>query len=310
MFAAGQAHDLAVDLGTANVRVFARGRGLVADEPSVVRVRREPRAIVAIGAQALAAGPDREGSFPVHPLRMGVVWDVESAGWLLSTMLRRAGGLSLMRPVVLACAPSDASPSEVESLREALHRAGAARVTIVPEPLAAAVGIGLDMSSPRAQMIVDIGDGVTDVAVIRDGRVEAASALRIGYSNLRSAVADRLLQEGLGIHSPAALDTLVRRAGAPGAERALAGVREAMTPVAEAMAEAVRAAWERLAPAASCEVSEGGIWLTGGGASLGLLTDAVGRATSIEVHIPPNPLLAVITGASRMAFETARRTPL
>jgi rod shape-determining protein MreB len=300
---------VAVDLGTANVRVFAHGRGLVADDPSIVRMRRESHSIVSVGSNAGAGGEAGGASFPVHPMRKGVVRDVECAGWLLSAMLRRAGGLSLVRPAVLACAPSDATGDEIESLREALRRAGAARVTIIPEPLAAAVGAGLDMASEHAQMIVDVGEGVTDVAVLRDGLIEAAWAVRVGCSDLRSAVADHLLRAGVGMPSPAAIDAMIRRADAAGADgsggRALLGIREAMAPVVEAIATEVRAAWGSLAPGASCEVIEGGIWLTGGGACLRVITEGVARVTAIDVHVPANPLHAVITGASRIASSEA-----
>jgi rod shape-determining protein MreB len=317
----GPAHDIAVDLGTARVRVFALGRGLVADEPSVVHVRRSPLALVAAGASTGATGLASEGSFPVRPLRDGVVRDVQCAGWLLSVMLRRARGLSLVRPTVLACVPSDADADEIEALCEALRHAGAARVTVVPEPLAAALGAGLDLSSPHAQMLVDVGEGVTDVAVVRNGLVDETLAVRVGCSGLRAAVMDRIASILGVVPSEARAEELVRRAQQDGVGAALSVkltlepahvsrtgtasfdrevITAAMEPVVDTIVEGVREACRRLSAEASCEVIQNGLWLTGGGACLPLLVERISRGTGIQARVAADPLHAVIRGASRI----------
>lgn len=321
---AGRAeHDVAVDLGTARVRVFARGRGIVVDEPSVVRVRRDPLALLSVGTFADAPGASEPG-FPVRPLREGVVRDVECAGWLLSAVLRRARGLSLVRPVAIACTPSDAQPGEIDALREAFQRAGAAQTTLVPETVAAAVGVGLDLSSPHAQMLVDVGEGVTDVVILRNGMVERTLAVRVGCRALRSAVADLITGLVGAPPSDAATEELVRAAlAAPGEGESLpldlekgtlavgnraptmdieaAAVHAALEPIVESIVGAARAAWTRLGDESSCEVIENGVWLTGGGARLPMLVERIGRDLGIEVRIPENPLHAVVLGAGRMA---------
>lgn len=317
-------HDLAIDLGTAYVRVFARGRGIVADEPSLVRVWRSPLAVESVGARARAPHADDGASFPVHPLRKGTVRNEESAGWLLASLLRRAWGLNLVPPRVLVCAPTSASVEEVESLREALRFAGASAITVVPEPLAAAAGVGLDPASPHAQILVDAGEGVTDVAVIRTGRIEASRAIRVGCSDLRSAVAD-FLSVSHGLLPPAdAVEDLVRRADASGPEaqtipfetaeaaggaggpRTIAIDRASVLRVIESTLDrlvgVVHDVWGALPERTRDEVRGNGLWLTGGGARLRLLVERVRNATSVEPRIPENPLLAVITGASRMAL--------
>ncbi len=326
LLARRRAHDVAVDLGTARVRVFAPGRGPVADEPSVVHVRRDPLALVSVGALADTRGQGAECGFPVRPLRDGVVRDVECAGWLLSAMLRRAQGLSLVRPTVLACAPSDATPDEIEALREALRRAGAARSTVVPEPLAAAVGAGLDLASPHAQILVDVGEGVTDVALLRNGLLEATLAVRVGCSSLRAAVMDHVTCLLGVVPSEAAVEDLVRRmapalspveAEAATVELTLEPARDgnrartvsirrqtvaaAMEPVVETIVGAVRRTWSRLSAEASCEIIENGVCFTGGGACLPMLVERMSRGTSLHARVPANPLHAVILGASRMA---------
>ncbi len=157
--------SLAVDLGTAFTRVWARGRGLVSETPSRVRDAR--------------------------PLRGGVVVDVERAAQLLEPLLWRARRFGWGRPAVLACAPSDASPQEVERLRASLCRAGAANVRVEPEPLAAAVGAGVDPG--HAQLLADVGAGVADVALLRGGRILRSWALRgDGLADRSAAVADLL----------------------------------------------------------------------------------------------------------------------
>ena len=326
LLAKRRAHDVAVDLGTARVRVFARGRGLVADEPSVVRVWRDSRALAGVGAHADALDPKGTSSFPVWPMRDGVLRDVECAGWLLAAMLRRTRSASLVRPIVLACAPSDANPDEIENLREGLRRAGAASATVVPEPLAAAIGAGLDLASRRAQMLVDVGEGVTDVALLRSGRLEETLAVRVGCSSLRAAVRDHVTCLLGLVPSEAAVENLVRTAVSAGREEAETvelslvpasgggrtgsvsierdSVTAAMEPAVEAIVGAVRGAWSRLSDEPSCEIIENGVWLTGGGACLPMLVERISRGTSLHARVSANPLHAVILGASRMTAAT------
>jgi rod shape-determining protein MreB len=310
------AHDIAVDLGTAYVRLSAPGRGLVLEEPSVVRVRRSPLSVENVGARAAEdRGADRS-SFPVRPVLKGVVRDVECAAWLLAPLLRRARGLTLVRPAVLACAPSDATAAEREAVSDALLRAGASRVAILPEPLAAAVGAGLDVASPYVHMLVDVGEGVTDVAVIREGRIELAVAARIGCADLRSRVADLVASSFGVLASGAEIESLIRRAdlaspdevlplgGARGSTPALtaATVVSAMASVLDEMARLVHGDWLRLPDRESCQAIESGICLTGGGATLRSLGETIARRTRIDVRVPPRPTHAVIAGAGRMAF--------
>jgi rod shape-determining protein MreB len=308
------------------VRVFARGRGLVADEPSLVRVWRSPLAVESIGTRAQAPHADEGASFPVWPLGKGVVRNEESAGWLLAALVRRAWGLNLGSPRVLVCAPTDATTGEVESLRNALRRAGASAITVVPEPLAAAAGVGLDLASPRAQALVDVGEGVTDMAVIRQGAIECSHAQRVGCFDLRAAVADFLALSHGSLPATDVIEDLVRRADASGSEtptlrlemgegrghgdgvkRTIAVDRvallDAMDPPLERIAGVVRETWDTLLDQTRAEVSQGGLWLTGGGARLRLLVERVQRATSLVPKVPENPLHAVITGASRLAIS-------
>jgi rod shape-determining protein MreB and related proteins len=303
--------DVALDLGTANTRLYARGRGLVADEPSVLAI------------------DERE----VLPLRAGVVVDVTAAAALLRPFLRRARRGGLIRSRVLACAPAGATAEQREALREVARRAGATRVMIAPEPLAAAIGAGLDVASPYAQMLVDVGAGVTDVAVLRSGRLLLAAGLPIACGTLRNAVQTAAAERCAVDLGPAEAETLMRRAGAgdPGAAQdrgapptfaavgrdrasgrrvgvalrrdALQGAMEG--PVA-ALVGSMRRLLRELPPRVACEVIESGICLTGGGALLPGLRDRIAAGTAHEVRTAADPMHAVINGARRMLGVAAR----
>jgi rod shape-determining protein MreB len=304
--------EIAVDLGTAFTRVYARGRGLLADEPSLVRVRPGARSAEAVGRRA--SEPGRGVARP--PLRGGAIVDAEAATLLLQKLLWRARGSVLVHPAVLVCAPADARPHELEALREATREAGASTVSVAPEPLAAAVGSGVDMGSRYAQMVVDVGEGVTDVGVVRSGRLAGTRTLRIGCGELREAVREVAARHGLQL-GPGEAERLAGalaggaevlmatgRDTATGRERR-AGVRarevaEAVEPLFAQVAATVMAAWRDLTPEASCEVIESGVLLAGGGALIAGLRERIAAETALDVRRAPDPLYAVISGARRM----------
>lgn len=253
--------DVAIDLGTANTRVFAAGRGLVGEMPSVV-------------------------GHAFHPLRRGVVVDIGGAAELLEPLLGRARRFG-SRPRALACVPSDATTDERNALRQATRAAGARDVAIVEEPLAAAIGAGLDVGSPYAQMLVDIGDGITDLAVIRSGALLHTDSLRLGCGDIRDTVVD----EG---HAELRADTLMRQRCN---EAALTGD---MFGVVEQIAMFVDDFVRDLPDAIAAEVVESGICATGGGAHLLALVQLIRERSGMTLTVAHDPLHAVIYGASRM----------
>ena len=224
---------------------------------------------------------------------------------------------------MLACIPSDATPGETASLRAALERAGAREATIVPEPLAAAVGAGLDLAQPYTQFVVDVGEGVTDAAIVREGRIELAGAVRVACAESASrhrAARDRVPPIRL---APQEAQRVLEIVGADGAgartDRVLVPASgRRVSPPAKPWCRAPRwpPPWShrsrqsfaqsgrsgrRLDEKASCEVIESGILLTGGGARLQGLATCLQLATGLDVRVAPHPLHAVILGASRMA---------
>lgn len=321
------APDVAIDLGTANTRFYAAGRGLIADEPSMVKLSAQSGTVESVGNVAIQQPFTDHDKNLISPVRQGVVTDVEAASALLHPLFKRVGWLGLSRPRVLACAPTDAREEEREALIEATRRAGASAVALAPEPLAAAIGIGMDVASVYAQMIVDIGDGVTDIAVIRSGSLVATFALRVACSNLITSVSQAITEKHQVEPYHREAERLIWRIGA---ERAIASlpyvvagadcktgsqrriyvprreVSDAMNPVLNTIVSAVREAVKDLPPEIGCEVIESGIHLTGGGACLPGLAGLIAAETHLDVHPAKNPLRAVINGARQMLVTGAQ----
>ena len=316
------APDLALDLGTANTRLYALGHGLIADEPTLVKIQPETGVIEAVGARAARLSRLDHQALSVSPLHAGVVADVEATTSLLKSFLKRAHRFGILKPRALACAPTGACDEEREALVEATRRAGAAAVIVVPEPLAAAIGAGLDVSSPYAQMLIDIGDGVTDIAVIRSGTLITTSAVRTACSDLRHSVSQMIAFRYGVLLFPQESERLTHLVGAAqdyeherlfvtagtdlltGAPVSLCvsshDVMEAIEPSLDTIIEAIHRTVRDLPLKTSCEVIENGLCLTGGGAQLQGISDRLAKATSLDVRVANNPMRAVINGARQM----------
>lgn len=316
--------DVAVDLGTANTRVFTAGAGLFVDVPTKVKISPRKKRIYYNPAEN---GSTRKSEI-VMPLQEGVIRDVPAAAILLKNLLKKACCFGLYRPRVLICAPSDVSEREKAALVEATQKAGAAAVAIIPEPLAAAVGAGLDISSPYAQMLVDIGDGVTDIAIIRDGNLIQTAATRTAGSNLHRAVQRMMAARYPVIISRNDAEVLTRKLGAvyrnprPDFLKIYGvgdsgqkipvdvlgrDVCEAINPVVQTIVETVRQAVREMSPEVCAEVAETGICLTGGVAELPGIDKLISDTTNLPVELAPAPMNSVINGA-RLMLETSVKT--
>lgn len=279
--------DIAVDLGTATTRVSTLRHGGMVEGPSASALQR------------------------------GVIVNPEAAASVLQGLLTRLRWLGLMRPRVLACTPTDATPEERAAVVTAARDAGAVAVAVVPEPLAAAVGAGLDVASPYAQLVVDIGHGVTDCAVIRQGELIASRAVRIACVDLHTAAA-ALAARRTGLQLlPGEAERLVQRAGVPprigeppaikvtgrfARERVSAlvdarEVAEVLEPVVAGMLGGVIALLHDLPGRAGAEIIESGLLVTGGGALLPGMCERLADATGIAARRAADPLRAVIRGA-------------
>ena len=307
---------IAIDLGTANTRLYACGQADIAEEPSLIQHVKE-------GGEACY--PDEyiahlNAKFVSSPLRGGVVVDVNNAISLLRPMLRRSGNW-LRQPVSLACAPTDTSEKERKRLADAVLGAGAAHVAIIPEPWAAAIGAGLDTTLPSAQMLIDIGEGVTDLAVIRDGRLVFTSAVRTACHDLQQAIKNEVLSRYRVTLYPADLEKLTHEISSSfdheASSSALLTLRgmdiirrrqveitirheeivNAMAPVLAKILRMIETGIRKIPPRFAAEVYNSGICLTGGGSCIRGIDRLIAARTNLAVRIAPDPKHAVINGA-------------
>jgi len=308
--------SIAIDLGTANTRIYGGQGEDFREEPSLVRHTRQDQEIQA---------PDDYFTYlnnhlASSPLRGGVIVDIHNAVSLLKPLLRRER-IGLRQPVSLACAPTDTSELERKLLARAVLDAGAAQVTIIPEVWAAAIGAGIDVTLPSAQMLIDIGEGVTDMAVIRDGRLVFATATRTACSDLQKAVRTSIISRHRVCPTPAETERLTHELAALHQDNDLTGrdilvqgmdiirrkevdiavhnreIIDAMAPVLAKILKMIETGIKKLPEKISCEIVESGICLTGGGSCIPGMDRLIAANTSLEVRIAPDPMHSVINGA-------------
>jgi rod shape-determining protein MreB len=320
------ARDVAIDLGTANTLVYLRGRGIVASEPSVVAIDAMTGQVEAVGSEAkrmIGRTPARISA--VRPLRHGVITDFEVTEAMLRYFMRRVdqprfGG----RPRIVMCVPSGVTEVEKRAVIDASHAAGARQVSLIEEPLAAAIGAGLPIGEPRGHMVVDIGGGTTEVAVIALGGIVVSESLRIGGYELDDAVSNHLRHEhGLAIGAQTAEDIKVTLGSAwedvdpidvEVRGRHLASglpkqvlltsdeIRSALADPVEAIIGAVRETLERTPPELAADITRTGILLAGGGVLLRGFAERLSEETGMPTRLADDPLTCVAIG-SGMALE-------
>ena len=313
--------ELGIDLGTANTVIYERGTGVVISEPSVVAFAGDE--VIAVGS----AAKEMEGRAPsrisvVHPLRGGTISDFQAAHVLIEKLVRRAAGSrARILPRVVACVPGCATDIECKAVEEAVRAAGARAATFLPQAVAAALGAGLDITTTRGAMVVDIGGGTTEIAVLALSGVVAMHSIKIGGDFLDNAIAARLRHDRfqIGPLTAEALKIKLGFAGRPpgraatrvsgfdmacGAPRA----REVSEDVVgEAMAEGIdritRAVWsvlEQTPPDLAADLLESGITLTGGGAQITGLAGELSLRTNVPTTVAPDPLECVARGAGEV----------
>ncbi len=320
--------DLALDLGTANTRLFARGRGLIVDEPTLIKLEPATRAVEAFGLTAAKLASVDPQAFYFSPMHAGVVTDVEAAGLLLKAFLGRFRTLGLMPQRALACTPTDLAAVERQALLEALGRAGLAEVVTVPKLLAAAIGAGWDVASEYGQLIVEVGAGITEAAVIRSGELLKSYSLRLGCGDLHRALiqavaarygvllfpreAERLTHAvGISNESDESREFITTGTDLLSGRTVCLSVTSydvlfAAESVVEMIVDNLAAFIEKLPPELACEVIENGIYLTGGGALIKRFPERLALATQLDVTIAYDPLRAVILGAQEMLQVSAK----
>jgi rod shape-determining protein MreB len=321
--------DLAVDLGTANTLVYAPGRGIVLNEPSIVAVHVHDRSVLAVGSQAKAMLGRAPGSIDViRPLRHGVIADYDSTEKMLQYFIRRAHqSRSPARPRVVISVPSGITQVERRAVHESAVHAGARKVHLVPEPVAAAMGAGLPIAEPGANMIVDVGGGTTEVAVISLSGIVHCTSLRIGGDDMNDAIAQHVRKShGLLIGERRAEEIKIALGSAhpqlddagplpvkgrdltTGLPRTItvtvAEIRDALREPVTAVVEAVRVCLEQTPPELAADIVDNGITLTGGGALLPGLDQLLNHETSLPILVSEDPLTCVVRGAGRVLDDS------
>jgi len=316
------ARDIAIDLGTANTLVWSRGRGIVLDEPTVIAVNTRNGDVLSMGHEAYDMVTDTPSHIVVdRPLRSGVITDFETTARLLRLLFGRIGLSRFSRPRALLCVPSALTGVERRAVVQAAEQAGAARAQLIEQSMAAALGAGLPVDEPVGSMVVDVGGGTSQVAVISLGGVVAAKAVRTGGFDLDAAIqayvrheyamaiGDRTAEQlkiQIGSAYPQAnepqaeirgrdLATGMPRTVLIGAEE----VREAITDCVTAIIGAIAATLADCHPELTHDVITRGLCLTGGGALLHGLDSRIAQESQIRVRVTEQPLASVVTGAGR-----------
>ena len=326
--------DLAVDLGTANTLVYAKGEGIVLDEPSVVAIDQRSGAIVAVGATAKEMlGRTPEGIIALRPLRDGVVADFETTERMLRYFIQKIHGRRLLtKPRLVICVPSGITAVEQRAVRDAGYAAGARRVFVIEEPMAAAIGAGLPVHDASGSMVVDIGGGTTEVAVISLGGIVTSLSVRVGGDRLDDALITHVKREySLLLGERTAEDVKVALGSAfptrnePQAQvrgRDLIGglprtviltsdeVRRAYDEVVTAIVDSVRATLDRTPPELAGDVMDSGIVLTGGGALLRGLDERLRHETGMPVRVASDPKRCVALGTGRCVEDFQALKPV
>ncbi|MFP5331957.1 MAG: rod shape-determining protein [Acidimicrobiia bacterium] len=324
---AGQ--DMAIDLGTANTLVFVRGQGIVLNEPSVVAINSQNGRALAVGMEAKRMiGRTPANITAIRPLRDGVIADFDITEKMLRYFIQKVHRRRWARPRIVVCVPSGITPVERRAVEEAAYHAGARRAYTIEEPMAAAIGCGLPIAEPSGSMVVDIGGGTTEVAVISLGGIVVSRSIRVGGDELDEAVIDWVKKEHNVLLGERTAEQLKMAVGSawPQPEEPAAEVRgrdlvtglpktilltapeirEAIEEPTQAVVDAVKYTLDKTPPELAADIMERGIWLTGGGALLAGLDQRLANETGMPIVTAAKPLQSVVVGSGKCLeeFET------
>jgi len=316
---------MGIDLGTANTLVYVSGKGIVLQEPSVVAIDQDKRVPLAVGEDAKKMLGRTPGNvMALRPLRDGVIADFDTAELMLKHFIRRVNeGKALVPPRIVIGIPSGVTGVERRAVMEAAHQAGARDVYLIDEPVAAAIGAGLPVAEPTGNMIVDIGGGTTEVAVLSLQGTVLSESVRVAGDELSESITqymkkvhnlvigERTAEEvkiQIGSAYPSNEDDVVLEvrglhllSGLPCTVAVKQGdVRESMSEPLSVIVEAVKRTLERTPPELASDIIDRGIMLAGGGALLKGLDTLISHETGIVVHVAPDPLSCVVLGTGRV----------
>ena len=316
--------DIGIDLGTANVLIHVKGKGVVLNEPSVVAIESDTKRVLAVGEDARKMVGRTPGNIvPIRPLKDGVIADFEITEAMLKHFIARVGGRKwYSHPRILICAPTNITSVEQKAIREAAERSGAKEVFLEEEPKAAAIGAGMDIFQPSGNMVVDIGGGTTDVAVLSMGDIVTASSIKVAGDKFDASIMryiktkyKLLIGERTSEDIKINIGT-VRSVGTP-REMDIRGrdmvsglpytisitsdeIREALWDSVTAIVSAAKGVLERTPPELSADIIDRGVILTGGGALLDGLDELMAEELKVPVLIADDPMHCVVKGTGIM----------
>jgi rod shape-determining protein MreB len=323
--------DMAIDLGTANTLVFVKGRGVVLNEPSVVAIidNKGKKQVLAVGEEAKQMLGRTPGNIrAIRPLRDGVIADFEVAEEMIKHFIRKVHNRrGFASPRVIICVPSGSTAVERRAIQETAESAGARRVFLIEEPMAAAIGAGLPVTEPTGSMVVDIGGGTTEVAVLSLGGIVYARSIRVGGNKMDEAIISYIRRNHNLLIGESTAERIKKEIGSAflpedGNGRVLEikgrdlmngvpkeivisqrQIAESLAEPVSAIIEAVKVALEHTAPELSADIVDKGIVLTGGGSLLGNLDFVLRHATGLPVSLADEPLTCVALGTGRCLEE-------
>ncbi len=323
--------DMAIDLGTANTLVYVKGKGIVLNEPSVVAIEeiRGKKQVKAVGNEAKRMLGRTPGNISaIRPMSEGVIADFEIAEEMIKYFIRKVHNRrSFVSPLIIICVPSGATAVERRAIQESADAAGAGKVRLIEEPMAAAIGADLPVTEPTGSMVVDIGGGTTEVAVLSLGGIVYARSVRVGGDKMDAAIVSYIRRTHNLLVGESSAERIKKEIGsacppARGEGRSVAirgrdlmngvpkeiviterQVAEGLSDPVSQIVEAVKVALENTAPELAADIVDKGIVLTGGGALLNNLDQVLREATGLPVTVAENPLACVVKGTGQALEE-------
>lgn len=315
--------DIGIDLGTANILVYVKGKGVVLKEPSVVAIDKVRNKVLAVGDDAREMLGRAPGSIvAIRPLKEGVIANYTVTQKLLSYVIDKVAGKSVFfKPRVMTCVPIGITSVEKRAVMEATTQGGASKTYLIEEPLAAALGAGIDISVPRGNMVVDIGGGTTDIAVLSLGGIVVSSSIRIGGDHFDEAIVRHVKKVHnvlIGERTAEEIKMQVATVSRSGRQETISvrgrdmvtglpttfsvtseDCRVALDDSVSSLIATVRGVLEKCPPELAADIVDNGIYLTGGGALLDGLAEVMSKETGITTHIADDPLECVALGTGK-----------